>query len=743
MMNRSIYTPAYGTLPNLRPRAHALPVQLTPLIGREQEIEEVAHLLDDPGVRLLTLTGPPGVGKSRLALHAANTVLGSFPDGAYAVELRDEHATVGVLARLVSALQLDRDGPDEASESIRAYLQGKRVLLLLDDFEQALEAAPLVLDLLVACPGVKALATSRSPLYVHGEHVFPVGPLELPGAEPAGGSEAQHSDAVALFAERARSVKPGFQLSQQNAPIVAEICTAVDGLPLAIELAAARINLMPLPAIAAWLQSSQPLDLLVTPGPRLPGSQRDLRSALARSYSLLGPDEQRLFRHLSVFVGSCTLQAAEAVCSDERVAPHRLGQEVLKSAQSLSDKGLLYYKELQPGQWRVSMLGLIREFAREMLEERGEAEAARQRHARYFVTLAEEIERETLTARAKATFDRVEPDQPNLMSAIDWALASEETHEIAARIATSIYFFWEARSYCKAGLEKLETLVAAPSMQARTEMRARILNGVGRLRLWHSTPALAAQAFDEALAMYREMGDPVGSSVALVGQAHVARKLGDLDRARALGYEALQLRRQSGQRWLVAQSVTHLALLSAEAGEPEYAAALTVRGIALFKSMGADCWVTTLMESLDKLCEELAYQIHTPESFKEITDDLDELWEVHKLNKPQVVQLAQGHTQMDTGNPAGRRAPGEEEGQARGEDAEPSTATAEGHLSSLTPREVEVLRLLARGLTNVQMAEELMVSRHTVDVHIRSIYGKINVHSRSAATRKAVAEGLI
>ncbi|HVF98576.1 MAG TPA: LuxR C-terminal-related transcriptional regulator [Chloroflexia bacterium] len=742
MMNRSIYTPAYGTLPNLRHRANALPVQLTPLIGREQEIEEVAHLLNDPGVRLLTLTGPPGVGKSRLALHAANTVLGSFPDGAYAVALRDEHDTAGVLARLVSALQLDRDEPDEASESIRANLQGKRVLLLLDDFEQAIEAAPLVLDLLVACPGVKVLATSRSPLYVHGEQVFPVAPLSLP-VEPAGSGEAQHSDAVALFVERARSVKPGFQLSRQNASIVGEICTAVDGLPLAIELAAARINLMPLPAIAAWLQSSQPLDLLVTPGPRLPGSHRDLRSTLERSYRLLGPDEQRLFRHLSVFVGSCTLQAAEAVCSDDHVAPHRLGQEVLKSAQSLSDKGLLYYKELQPGQWRVSMLGLIREFAREMLEEHGEAEAARRRHARYFVTLAEEIERETMSARAKATFDRVEPDQPNLMSAIDWALASEETHEIAARIATRIYFFWEARNYCKAGLEKLETLAAAPTMQARTEMRASILNGVGRLRLWHSTPALAAQAFDEALAMYRELGDSVGASIALVGQAQVARKLGDLDRARALSNEALQLRRHSGERWLVAQSVTHLALLSAEAGEPEYAAALTVRGIALFKSMGANCWVTTLMESLDKLCEELAYQIHTPESFQEITDDLDELWEVHKPNKPQVEQVAQGHTQLEIGGPAGRRGPGEEVGQAREAAVEQATTTVEGHLSSLTPREVEVLRLLARGLTNVQMAEELMVSRHTIDVHIRSIYGKINVHSRSAATRKAVAEGLI
>jgi predicted ATPase/DNA-binding CsgD family transcriptional regulator len=738
MMNRPIYTPAYGTVPNLRPRASALPVQLTPLIGREREIEEVAHLLNDPGVRLLTLTGPPGVGKSRLALHAANMVLGSFPDGAHAVALEDERDTAGVLARLASALQLDPYDADEASESIKAYLQGKRVLLLLDDFEQAIEAAPLVLDLLVACPGVKALVASRSPLYVRGEHVFPVTPLGLPGAEQGGsGSEIQHSDAVALFAERARSVKPGFQLSQENTPIVAEICTAVDGLPLAIELAAARINLMPLPAIAAWLKSSQPLDLLVTPGPSLPGSRRDLRSALERSYRLLAPDEQRLFRHLSVFVGSCTLRAAETVCSEEHVAPRRLGQEVLKSAQTLSDKGLLYYRELQPGEWRVSMLGLIREFAREMLEERGEAEVARLRHARYFVTLAEEIERETMSANAKATFDRVEPDQPNLMSAIDWALASEDTHQIAARIATSVYFFWEARNYCKAGLERLETLAGAPSMQARTEMRARILNGVARLRLWHSTPALAAQAFDEALSIYREIGDPVGASISLVGQAQVARKLGDLDRARALAQEALQLRRHSGQRWLVAQSVTHLALLSAEAGEPEYAAALTVRGIALFKSLGANCWVSTLMESLDKLCEELAYQIHTPESFQEITDDLDELWEVHKPNRPQAEQVAQGYTQLERSDSPGRVVP------RREERAEQAATTTEGDLSSLTPREVEVLRLLARGLTNVQMAEELMVSRHTVDVHIRSIYGKINVHSRSAATRKAVAEGLI
>jgi DNA-binding CsgD family transcriptional regulator len=212
-----------------------------------------------------------------------------------------------------------------------------------------------------------------------------------------------------------------------------------------------------------------------------------------------------------------------------------------------------------------------------------------------------------------------------------------------------------------------------------------------------------------------------------------------VEKARGLAQEALQLRRRSGHRWLVAQSITHLAVLATEAGEPEYAAALTVRGIALFKSMGADCWVTMLMESLDKLCAELAYQIQAPDSLDDITGGLDELWEVHKPNRYMVEQVAQAAQTAGVDAVAHQA-----ENASGGAEVEGHAGrTTPGDLSALTPREVEVLRLLARGLTNARMAEELMVSRHTVDVHIRSIYGKINVHSRSAATRIALAEGLV
>jgi DNA-binding CsgD family transcriptional regulator len=528
---------------------------------------------------------------------------------------------------------------------------------------------------------------------------------------------------------------------------VAEICASVDGLPLAIELAAARINLMPLPAIAAWLKSTNPLDLLVTPGPHLPSSQKNLRSALERSYRLLTPTEQRLFRHLSVFEGSCTLEAAEAICSDDTPAAstgmsRRVGGEVLESAQSLSDRGLLYYKEQQPGEARLSMLRLIRQFAHELLEACGEIETAKHKHACYFASQAAEVGRNAMGADAKATYDRAESDQPNFMSALDWALASEERLDIAVEIGTSLYFFWEARNFCKDGLGRLETLAAMPALQARTHIKARVLNGVGRLRLYHSTPALAAQVFEEALVIHRDAGDLIGASLALGGLAHVARKLGELEKARNLVQEALQLRRQSGNRWLVAQSITHLAVLAAEAGQPEYAAALTVRGIAIFQSLGATCWVSTLMESLGKLGEELASQIQSPTSLQEISDKLDELWEVHKPNKYLFEQVTQpvGANSADMLNQVAQASTqvGDE---TKSESIEARAEAAD--LSALTPREVEVLRLLARGLTNAQMAEELMVSRHTVDVHIRSIYGKIDVHSRSAATRIAIAEGLI
>src|SRR5919198_3449027 len=462
----------FAALSTLEARPTNLPIQPTPLIGREEEVTEVTTRLREESIRLLTLTGAGGTGKTRLALQVAAEVVADFKDGVFFIDLAAIVDPDLLLATVAHTLSVRERRGESLAETLTDYLRTKRVLLVLDNFEQLASAAPAVSRLLAESPRVKALVTSRAPLCLAGEHEFSVPPLTIPNlrkADPL--SLLAESEAVQLFVARARAVKPEFDLTSENAPVVAEICARLDGLPLAIELGAARLRLLSPAALLARLANRLPV---LSRGKRdAPARQRTLRDTIEWSYRLLDEREQRLFARLAVFAGGATIEAAEAVCARDR----EHAGAVFDGIASLVEKSLL-----RPArESRVRVLETVREYALEKLREGGEEEFLRERHARYFLALAEEAEPQILGADQVAWLERLERERDNFRAALSWSLDRPDS-ELALRLIGSLRRAWVARGYLS---ETRQWLEAALEHRAavRMSVEAKGRYGLGRVAL--------------------------------------------------------------------------------------------------------------------------------------------------------------------------------------------------------------------------------------------------------------------
>ena len=563
------------------PRPSNLPMQPTAFIGRDREVAAVKELLLREDVRLVTLTGPGGIGKTRLGVQITAEVMDSFPGGAFFIPLApviDPGLITSIIAQTLGVHETSGETPLETLKKYLQTLSRTPMLLVLDNFEHLVAVAPMVAELLTTAPKLKFLVTSRSPLHVYGEYEFPVPPLGLPDPKGAHGlKELAQYPAVALFIKRAAAVKPNFELTEENASAVATICVRLDGLPLAIELAAARIKLLSPSTIETHLASR--LKLLTGGARDLPARQQTLRGAIDLSYDLLNPAEQTLFRRLSVFVSGCTLEAVEAVCNTKR----DLELEVLEGMASLVDKSLLQQVEGSDGESRFLMLETIREYGLEKLAASGDESPTKRAHAAYALVLAEEWASEDAGADQTQWQNRFEIEHDNFRAAIEWLTESGDA-EWGLRLGAALFRFWEMREYLAEGSDRLGRLLKLPGATVRT--RARALFAAGVLAAEQGIYASAELLIKESMEISRGLEDKQAVAVALNAMAVNARDQGDIAASRTLFEENLKLWKELGDRVAIARCLSNLASVVKLQGD--YALARSIYGEchSIFRELG-------------------------------------------------------------------------------------------------------------------------------------------------------------
>ena len=768
----------------------AVPTPLTPLVGQARALAAVCAQIRASAVRLLTLTGPGGVGKTRLALEAAADLRNDFADGVCFVSLSVLTEPALVLPAVAQALGVRDAGDRPAADRVAAFLRGRDLLLVLDNFEQVAAAAPAVAGLLGACPRLKALVTSREPLHVSGEHELLVSPLDLPDRRdeaqaPLSPAMLAAFGAVELFVQRARAVNAEFALTDANGAAVAEICRRLDGLPLAIELAAARSKVLSPTALLVRLEKRLPL--LTGGGRDLPARQRTMRDAVAWSHGLLAPAEWALFRRLAVFAGGCTPEAAAAVCSGSAAS----AVDALEGLASLVGKSLLRCEASETGEPRFAMLETIREYAEERLAASGEEDDVRRAHAAWCLALAEAAAPALGGPAQRDWLHRLESDHDNLRAALAFSLRTGDA-VAGLRLAGALAEFWRQRGHFREGRAWFERALATAT-DAAAPVRARALTGLGRLATYQQDRAPAEAAYAAALALAEGAGDVGGVAEARLGQAMLAifdrdfaraaaaaeasmalfaaladprqlntarfvralaaRYEGDLDGAMPLLEECLALATETGDAYNTALAHQGLASVAGERGDAVRALPHYLEALAGFWSLGERWHVRLGLEAIAALC----YRAD-PEAVARLLGAAEALGEGESFALPP--RAAAAHERAVAGIrarlddatfaaawAAGRALPPAHAvaaaealaAAARPKGGEGSTADPYG----LTPREREVLRLLAGGCTDREIAAALFISPHTVHRHVASILAKLGVNTRAAAVTAAVGVGLL
>ncbi len=782
---------------------HNLPAQVSSFIGRSHELEELARLLRQH--RLVTLTGVGGAGKTRLALHAVASEADGFRDGVWLVELAPLTApelVVGAIARVVGAPTAQAESPLDA---LGHFLSGKRLLLILDNCEHLLaECARVVASLLARCPALTVLTTSREPLAIAGEVVLRVPPLSLPDLpgqkHPLDVEQLLDYDAVHLFVERACAAEPSFRLSHVTAEAVVEICRRLDGIPLALELAAGRVRGMGVAYLSARLGDR--FRLLYGADPGSDPRQRTLLALVDWSYDLLSTREQVVLRRLSMFMGGFSAAAAEAVCSGSYDGSNRRteinGDDALDGLTRLVDKSLVQFDQASE---RYRLLETIRIYAVERLDETGETNEARREHFAYYLRLAERGELRIGTADQEAWFRQAEHEHDNFRSALGWALEVSQVED-AARMALALWRFWHFRTYQREGLHWLELILALDAKNPLPDaLRPRLFNALGVLAHRAARFDRAARYLAEALRLWTAAGDRVGMAQALFDMGWMYFDQVRLEPAKQSARESLALAESVGNKRLIASALMLSAVIDTNLDAAENAIPDIERSLAIWRELGdLDYLATTLAllavayqqtgdhERAKPLLAE-SVRIHTRlgsfgnlistlvglmwvavgasddveaardtarvfgvmEAWEETTSGASSPWwesEIGRAFRDRVAkrlgqeELARAVAEGKALTTAGFLALVDRITAPAPTPASASPAPGNAPHDALTPREREVLRLVALGLTNAEVARELTITSRTVNAHLTAIYAKLGLPGRSAAIRYAMERHL-